>query len=357
MHMADALISPEVGGVMWAVSGGTIIYCSRKVNKTLDDFKVPLMGVMGAFIFAAQMINFTIPGTGSSGHICGSILLSVLLGPYAAIIVIASVLLVQALIFADGGLLALGCNIFNMGIVPALIAYPLIYRTTAGKTQDSFRLWWGAVAASVIGLQLGAFSVVMETWSSGVSALPFKNFLILMLPIHLAIGFIEGLITASVLTLIRNTRPELVTASILSKKTVTKTHLPAGNSPPIKWLLITMSIAALLTGGVLSWFASENPDGLEWATNKITGGQALTTPENSLYTGAENLQKKSSILPDYGFRNEATAEASDTQWGRLNPGTTVAGVSGTIITLILTILLGLTLKCKFNNSEREQQKA
>lgn len=115
MHMADALLSPAVGGTMWAASAGTIAYCSSKVRKELDDSKIPLMGVLGAFIFAAQMINFSIPVTGSSGHLGGGLILSILLGPYATFLTIASVLMVQALFFADGGLLALGCNIFNLG--------------------------------------------------------------------------------------------------------------------------------------------------------------------------------------------------------------------------------------------------
>ena len=87
-----------------------------------DDRRVPLMGVLGAFVFAAQMVNFAIPGTGSSGHLGGGLLLAILLGPRAAFIVIASVLIVQALFFADGGLLALGCNVFNLGFFPAFVA-------------------------------------------------------------------------------------------------------------------------------------------------------------------------------------------------------------------------------------------
>ncbi len=107
MHMADALISPAVGGTVWAASAGLIAYCSKKVRDDIDDRKIPLMGVAGAFIFAAQMINFTIPGTGSSGHLGGAMILSILLGPYAAFLTMASILTVQALLFADGGLLAL----------------------------------------------------------------------------------------------------------------------------------------------------------------------------------------------------------------------------------------------------------
>ena len=118
MHMSDALLSPAVGGTLWAAAAATIGYCSRQVRRRMDDYLVPLMGVLGAFVFAAQMINFTIPGTGSSGHLGGGLLLAVLLGPHAAFLVIASVLTVQALFFADGGLLALGSNIINLGFFP-----------------------------------------------------------------------------------------------------------------------------------------------------------------------------------------------------------------------------------------------
>ena len=120
------------------------------------------MGVLGAFVFAAQMINFTIPATGSSGHLGGGLILAILLGPYAAFLVIASVLTVQALFFADGGLLALGCNIFNLGILPAFVAYPFIYRPLAGSEPRPRRGPRGCRSRRR-GLQLGAFSVVLET--------------------------------------------------------------------------------------------------------------------------------------------------------------------------------------------------
>jgi len=124
MHMADALISPAVGGVMLVATAGLTVYSARKLKEEIDDRKIPLMGVLGALVFAAQMINFTIPGTGSSGHLGGAMLLAVLLGPYAAFLTMASILTIQALFFADGGLLALGCNIFNMGFFPCFVAFP-----------------------------------------------------------------------------------------------------------------------------------------------------------------------------------------------------------------------------------------
>lgn len=132
MHMADGFISPAVGCTMWAASAAITTLCARKVRQEKEMRLVPLMGVLGAFIFACQMLNFTIPGTGSSGHLGGGLILAVLLGPYAGFLVMAAILTVQALFFADGGLLALGCNIFNMGFFSCLVAYPFIYRPLAG---------------------------------------------------------------------------------------------------------------------------------------------------------------------------------------------------------------------------------
>jgi len=326
MHMADALISPEVGGVMWTLSAGVIVYSSAKVKKSLDDFKVPLMGVMGAFIFAAQMINFSIPGTGSSGHIVGSLFLSIILGPYAALLVISSVLVVQSLIFADGGLLALGCNIFNMGIIPCFIAYPLVYRLLTRGKSSLFKLWAGALAASVIGLQIGAFSVVMETCLSGISELPFKGFLLMMLPIHLAIGFVEGIITASLLVLIKNARPELLSEF--------QQGLPVKPFPLRSVLLFSLGIT-LLIAGVVSWFASENPDGLEWAIADVTQGKDLENPDVMAHSTAAEIQSTSAILPDYGFKSDNESNSNESSWGSVNLGTSLSGIAGAVITLLV----------------------
>ena len=111
MHMADALVAPAVAGTMYLCSGLAGGYSVHRVRLEDDQKKIPVMGVMGAFVFAAQMINFTIPGTGSSGHLCGGMMLSALLGPYAGFLTMIGVLLIQCLFFADGGLLALGCNV------------------------------------------------------------------------------------------------------------------------------------------------------------------------------------------------------------------------------------------------------
>ena len=186
MHMIDALVSPAVGGIMYAASAAATAVSVNKIKKMPDaEKKLPVMAVSGAFVFAAQMINFTIPGTGSSGHIGGGILLAALLGEGPAFLAIAAVLLIQCLFFADGGLLALGANIFNMGVIPCLLVYPLLFRCIM-KKKSRGRLIGASFASAVVSLQLGAFAVVLETVCSGITQLPFWNFVLLMQPIHLA---------------------------------------------------------------------------------------------------------------------------------------------------------------------------
>lgn len=327
MHMADALLSPAVGGTMWAAAAATTVYCSAKVRQSLDDRKVPLMGVLAAFVFAAQMINFTIPATGSSGHLGGGLILAILLGPPAAFLAIASVLTVQSLFFADGGLLALGCNIINLGIFPCFIAYPLIYKKIVGNHPTRARLLTGSLIAAIVGLQLGAFAVVMETTLSGVSSLPFSSFVMMMQPIHLAIGIVEGLVTAGVISFIWQARPE-----ILEKAA---TDQPIG-ALPIGKVLVTMAVLTVFTGGFLSWYASEHPDGLEWSMFKVSGQEELETSEG-LHKDLAGVQKQTAFLPDYGFKKTAEGDS-----GRI--GTSTAGLVGGFMVLLLGVAIGLILK-------------
>lgn len=334
MHMADALLSPAVGGSMWAVAAGAIAYCSRKVRQELDDRKVPLMGVLGAFVFAAQMINFAIPGTGSSGHLGGGLLLAILLGPHAGFLIIASVLMVQALLFADGGLLALGCNIFNLGAFPAFVAYPLVYRRAAGGEAGTVRTVLAATAAAVAGLQLGALGVVLETVASGVSALPFSSFTALMLPIHLAIGLVEGVVTAAVVSFVLKARPEIVTSALQGR--------PAG-PVPLRGVALGLLAAAAVTGGVFSWYASESPDGLEWSIARVTGKQEIEAPEWGVHGLMAGVQKRVAPLPDYTFRQSADGSPNGNgRGGRL--GTSLSGIVGAAVTLVMVGLAGVLLR-------------
>lgn len=342
MHMADALISPAVGGTLWVVSGGLIAFCARKVKQTLRDNLVPMMGVLGAFIFAAQMINFSIPGTGSSGHLGGGLILTVLLGPYAAFLVIASVLTVQAFFFADGGLLALGCNIFNLGFFPAFIAYPLIYKAIVKDQYGTSRAWVGAIIAAVVGLQMGAFGVVLETKASGISELPFGTFVLMMLPIHLAIGVVEGLATAAVVSFVARARPEAL-----------QTAPSIGASVSLRPVLIGLAIAAVVMGGVASWFASTHPDGLEWSMAKVSGKEELESPEAGIHESLAKVQEKTAFLPGYGFKSTEAetvpaehAAPEPEAWPAVSAGTSVSGIVGGLMTLALACLIGIALKAR-----------
>ncbi len=334
MHMADALISPAIGGTMWVASISLLAYSSKKTSESNDDSRIPIMGVMGAFVFAAQMINFSIPMTGSSGHLGGGLLLAILLGPYSAFITIASVLVVQCLFFCDGGLLALGCNIFNLGFFPCFIAYPFIYKPIVGANLSNSRLIIASVFASVAGLLMGAISVVVETSLSGIIELPIGKFLLLMLPIHLAIGLVEGFVTASITIILWNTKKEIVQNEIAVKKSF------------FKPVLVGLLISALLTGGILSWFASTNPDGLEWAIEKSSSG--LENAGTQIHHFLAKLQEKTAFLPDYSFKefsSEKSVEISQTEsWPSPSAGTSLSGMIGGLITLMLVIIFAFLAK-------------
>jgi len=351
MHMADALISPVVGGTMWAATAGLIAYSAKKLKENNDDSKVPLMGVLGAFIFAAQMINFTIPVTGSSGHLGGGMILTILMGPYAAFLTMASVLTVQALFFADGGLLALGCNIFNLGFFPCFIAYPFIYKKIAGEQPTQGYILAGAMTASILGLQMGAFGVVLETLFSGISELPFSTFVLLMQPIHLAIGIVEGFVTAAVVTFVWKARPEILGMVATSKPVE---HLTLKN------VLVGLLVVTAITGGALSWFASANPDGLEWSMFHVSGKAELEAPEKGLHSLLGALQKKTAFLPDYSFKkaeemqvsakshggdeDSKPEEGKEESWPNVSAGRSFSGLIGGTMVMALSGLIGFGVR-------------
>lgn len=320
---------------MWAGTLGAIIYCARKLREKIDEKMVPLMGVLGAFIFAGQMINFTIPGTGSSGHIGGGMLLAILLGPYAGFLVIASVLVIQALFFADGGLLALGANIWNMGIYPCFIGYPLIYKTIVGQKTSPRRIMIASILSVVFGLQLGALSVVLETKLSGITELPINTFLVLMQPIHLAIGLIEGFVTAGIVAYVRTLRPDIV--DNLEGVKATSPGLS------LRRVLVVLGILAVITGGAFSWFASTNPDGLEWAIEKIYGKPEIPERANAIKEKMSQFQEKTAILPDYSLPSKGGEEA-DQSWPAVNKGTSLSGLLGSLMVLCLVVLFGASIR-------------
>jgi cobalt/nickel transport system permease protein len=214
------------------------------------------MGVLAAFVFAAQMINFALPGTGSSGHFAGGTLLALLLGPWAAFMALASVLVVQALFFADGGLLALGANMFNLGFLASFVAVPLVYTPLAYGKPSAARRRLAVMAATLASCTLGALSITFQTTASGITSLPFRHFAVLMVPLHMAIGVAEGFISILVLEQIGTWRGETDHHASWGGKTI-----PA------------LALTAVLVAWVLSGYASPLPDALEHSVATVSQAQ------------------------------------------------------------------------------------
>jgi len=364
MHMADALISPVVGAAMWAATLGTAAFSIKRIKGDIDDKKVPLMGVMAAFVFAAQMINFSIPGTGSSGHLGGGLLLSIVLGPYAGFLSMASVLLIQALFFADGGILAYGCNVFNLGFFTCFIAYPFVYKRIAPEGSTAGRKSAGAIVAAILGLQMGAFGVVLETLLSGKTELPFGTFVLLMQPIHLAIGVVEGLVTTAIIAFVAKASPEIL------DRADSREGLAGAR---VGKVVAVLGAGVLVVGGALSWFASTYPDGLEWSMEKVAGTPELES-SGSVHEGLASLQAKTAFMPDYSFKAseaEGAAGASplaegaaptggadeSAAWPAVDGGTSVAGILGGAMTLALAALAGIGIRAAKRRSVRSEAKA
>ena len=338
MHMADALLAPAVAAAMYAASGTAAGVSIHRLKKDDDPQKLPIMAVSAALVFAGQMINYTIPGTGSSGHMCGGMLLSALLGPQAGFLSMIVILTIQCLFFADGGLLALGANIWNMAFYGCFVGYYLIWRPIMqsrwfgqGKSAQRVRIIAASIIGCVVTLQLGAFSVVLETSLSGIAELPFGAFVALMQPIHLAIGFVEGLITAAVLLFVYESRPELL-----------QCVEPAGDGSSrrsLKSVIAVLAVVAIAVGGGLSLLASSNPDGLEWALfgnaeKGYTENMGLDEEEYGVPSKAADtagaIQEKTSFLPDYAFADNDTPA-----------GTSVSGIVGSAAVAGIAILICL----------------
>ncbi|NOX64149.1 MAG: cobalamin biosynthesis protein CbiM [Chloroflexi bacterium] len=243
LHIPDGFLSLAVAAIFWLLSLVFVAVGVHKVQKTFNERLIPLMGIMAAFIFAAQMLNFPVAG-GTSGHLLGGALAAIVLGPWAGILVMTSVIAVQALLFQDGGLLVMGANIFNMGILTALVGYGL-YRPFAASRRTvqmaaiGVAAWFSVMAAALL--------TSLQLWLSGTSTL--NVVLPAMMGVHALIGLGEALITVAAVSFIRQARPDLMGAKQVREQ---------GG-----WGWVAAGAAVTLLALLLTPFASADPDGLE----------------------------------------------------------------------------------------------
>lgn len=208
MHIPDGVLEPKIIAVLGSVSAGTLAIAAKKVREEVGEEKVPLLGVTAAFIFAAQMLNFPV-AAGTSGHLIGGVLAALLLGPWAGFLVISSVLILQALLFQDGGVLALSANIFNMALIGSFgsfYAYCFLNKIIKNFSVAIFLTSWLSVV-------LASLACATELYFSGLAGL--IPLLVSMGSIHALIGVGEGLITSAIIGFLKSTRPDLLLKGVL----------------------------------------------------------------------------------------------------------------------------------------------
>jgi cobalt/nickel transport system permease protein len=240
----------------------------------------------------------------------------------------SAVLVIQCLIFADGGLLALGANIFNIGVISCLFIYPLITRRIFSSAPTPKRLWAGSLISVIIALQLGAFAIVLQTVMSGIAELPFSSFVILMQPIHLAIGVVEGIVTAAILSFVFAARPGILESSTGLLKSMDEDD-PKPKS--LKKVIIVFACIAAATAILLSLFASANPDGLEWSIMGTAGAGELEN-QGRIFSAFSGIQERLAFLPNYGFS------------GGDGSGTSTAGLIGAVLVFALAGVAALIIR-------------
>jgi cobalt/nickel transport system permease protein len=270
LHIPDGFLSPAVAAAGWLLAVAVIAYALRQTRDQLGERQVPLLGVMAAFIFAAQAINFPVAG-GTSGHLLGGALAAIVLGPWAAVLVMTAVIGLQALLFQDGGLLALGWNVLNMGVLTAFSGYWLYRLARRLPIGERAGVGAGGFLSGWLAVEMGAAATAVELALSGTS--PLALALPAMLAVHALIGVGEGLITVGALLFIGRTRPDLLRGGEAAPG-----RLPAG--------AVAAGLALALGVAAFSFTGSPAPDGLE----RVAADQGFMT------AAQEPLVR---IFPDY----------------------------------------------------------
>jgi cobalt/nickel transport system permease protein len=314
MHIPDGLLDPRVAMATSVLGAAGLFHGLRVVERQIKDRTTSLMGMMAAFIFAAQMVNFPV-GPTVSGHLLGGVLAAVILGPWAGAVVIGAVLIVQCFLFRDGGLTALGANFVNMGLIGSVGGYAIyapLRRMIGGRRgiliASMVAAWFAVLLAA------GACALELSAWGQGQD---FFRTLSWMALVHAAIGLGEAVITGLVVRFILLTRPELIEpGDELSAESLSGLHPRALLPTVLAGLGIALAVAVFL-----SPFASAQPDGLEFVGERL-GLQASESPAPLLPAPMPDYQ-----LPLTGLET-------------LKAATAIAGLVGTLVVFGLSWTLG-----------------
>jgi cobalt/nickel transport system permease protein len=311
MHIPDGFLSVPVSILYWILSIPVILIALTQVNRKLGEREVPLMGVLAAAIFAGQMLNFSVTG-GTSGHLLGAALAAILVGPWAAVLVLTSVVSIQALIFQDGGVLVLGANLFNMAIIGSFVGYFAFRLVQWASRGQRWGIFAGGFFAAWASIEISALSCALQLSISGTS--PANIAFPAMGGIHALIGVGEGLITLGALSFIYTARRDLLIAGEASKN---DSHLVLASG-----LLLTLALA------VLSPFASKHPDGLNWVARQAGFLQNAQGPSYK-------------IIPGYLFPGISNAAIA----------TIAAAIFGALIVLGVVLLAAYARRKRSSESE------
>jgi len=321
LHIPDNFLSAPVSLVFWIATAGCVALALRRTERTLDDRQVPLMGVMAACIFAAQMLNFPVAG-GTSGHLLGGALAAIVLGPAAGVLVMTCVVALQALLFADGGIVVMGANIFNMGVLTAIIGAAVFGTIIAVFGRARWGVAVAGFAAAWVSVMAAALATSLQLIASGTAQAAVV--LPAMLGVHAVIGIGEGLITAAALGFLLATRPDLLPARVAGAG---QGRATGGHTRGI--LGGGLAIAAVLA--LVSPLASAAPDGLERVAEDLGFLQTERGPVVQAPTG---------VLPDYTVPGLASEQAS----------TILAGVIGVVIVVALAYGVALLVRNRTRNT-------
>jgi cobalt/nickel transport system permease protein len=318
MHLGNELLTLPVAAGTFVAAGAGVAYASYKVRDGLDELdekRVPLLGVLGAFVFAAQMVNFPVL-PGASGHFVGAALLAIVLGPHAAALGMAAIVIVQCLVFQDGGLVALGANVLNVAIVAPYTAWGA-FRLIAprGSEPGRARLYGASFLAAFASILAAATVLALEVTLAGVLAAPFGAFVGAMASVHAPVGAAEGAITFAALVALARMRPGLVPN--FGPGVARKGGWPLGT------VIASVLVAAVVTGGFVSLAASDLPDAFEHTVETVAPDGPV--PD----TGNAQVRIPLSVFEGYGDR-----------WYRR----AVSGILGALLVLGMVTAVGRALR-------------